>query len=339
MPRILLDNDTGIDDALALVYLAAQPEVVFEAVSCTPGNVPADDVARHNLGLLSLCGRDDVPVCLGASRPLGKELVTTPETHGPQGIGYARVNSGVGIAEGFAPEVWVELARENPDKLDAICTAPLTNFALALRIEPRLPELLHSVTIMGGAFFHPGNTTPLAEWNIHTDPLAAREVFAAYEAYEGLPEEKLPLVCGLETTERYELQPDDAAAWAIDAAADRPLDPDGRGARLLTVLDDALRFYFEFHEQHGYGYMAHIHDFFASAAAIGDAEYDAVTTTVEVVADEGPAHGTTIADPRNLWGRRPSARLVTENDPEQGISRLRASVVDLVRRLEAEDAG
>ena len=128
----------------------------------------------------------------------------------------------------------------------------------------------------------------------------------------------------------------DAGAAVADSAAEVAERAD---VISVTVLDDALRFYFEFHEQHGYGYMAHIHDFFASAAAIGDAEYDAVTTTVEVVADEGPAHATTIADPRNLWGRRPSARLVTENDPEQGISRLRASVVDLVRRLEAEDAG
>lgn len=334
MPRILLDNDTGIDDAIALVYLAAHPDVRFEAISCTPGNVSADDVARNNLGLLRLCGREDVPVHIGATSPLETELTTTPETHGPQGIGHARVRSDGKVAEGFAPEVWVEAARKNPGALDAICTAPLTNLALALRIEPRLPELLRSLTIMGGAFFHPGNTTPLTEWNIHSDPRAAQEVFAAYEAYEGLPEEKLPLVCALETTERYVLTPEEAASWAVEAGAGNGLAPDGRGAELLTVLDDALRFYFEFHEEYGYGYMAHVHDFFASAAAIGEATFEAVTTHLDVETGGGPAHGATIADLRNLLGRRPNARLVTANDPAQGFARLRSSVVDLVRRVD-----
>ncbi|WP_129661544.1 nucleoside hydrolase [Rothia uropygialis] len=338
MPRILLDNDTGIDDAIALVYLAAQPEVRFEAISCTPGNVPADDVARNNLGLLRLCGREDVPVFLGARQPLEAELTTTPETHGPQGIGHAQVHSSESISDGYAPEVWAELARANPGELDAICTAPLTNFALALRIEPRLPELLRSLTIMGGAFFHPGNTTPLTEWNIHSDPHAAHEVFAVYEAYEDLPEEKLPLVCGLETTERYELMPEEAATWAIDAGNPQALDPHGRGTELLRVLDDALRFYFEFHEEYGYGYMAHVHDFFASAAAIGDATYEAVTTNIDVVTSDGPAYGATVADLRNLLGRRPSARLVTSNDPDQGFSRLRSSIVDLARRVDKFDS-
>ncbi|WP_172465610.1 nucleoside hydrolase, partial [Arthrobacter sp. Hiyo1] len=84
---LLVDCDTGIDDALALAYLCSQPQVELVAVSSTPGNVGAEQVARNNLSLLELCGRPDVPVAIGARAPLRIPLTTTPETHGPQGVG------------------------------------------------------------------------------------------------------------------------------------------------------------------------------------------------------------------------------------------------------------
>lgn len=329
MRRILLDNDTGVDDALALVYLASRDDVALEAVTCTPGNVSAAQVARNNLAILELCGRPGTRVVLGAEAPLVRPLETTPETHGPQGIGHARLPASAAPSPGHAPEVWVELARAHPGELDAVCTAPLTNLALALRLEPRLPELLRSLTVMGGAYFHPGNTTPLAEWNVWSDPHAAAEVFAAYEALPDLPEEKLPLVCGLETTERFELTPEHVAAWRRDAG---PVA--GAGAALLDLLEDALRFYFEFHEEYGYGYISHVHDYFATAAALGAVSFAATATTVDVQTGEGPAFGATMADVRHLLaGRRPNARLVTGNDPVSGFEELHRAVVGLARRL------
>ena len=88
---VLMDVDTGIDDALALVYLLSRPEVHVQAITCTAGNVGAGQVALNNLALLELCGRSGVEVAIGAEVPLEIPLVTTEETHGPQGIGYAEL--------------------------------------------------------------------------------------------------------------------------------------------------------------------------------------------------------------------------------------------------------
>ena len=86
-----MDVDTGIDDALALVYLLSRPEVRIQAITCTAGNVGARQVALNNLALLELCGRAGIEVAIGAEVPLEIPLVTTEETHGPQGIGYAEL--------------------------------------------------------------------------------------------------------------------------------------------------------------------------------------------------------------------------------------------------------
>ena len=340
MPAYLLDVDTGIDDALALAYLAALPDTEFVAVTATPGNVDADQVARNTLALLELCGRPGVQVAVGARKPLSIPLLTTPETHGPQGIGYAVLPEPEGrISERDAVDLWIEHARARPGELTALITAPLTNFALALRREPQLPDLLAKVVIMGGAFYHQGNTTPTAEWNTHVDPHAAKEVYAAYR---GKPLQKLPIVCSLDTTERMELRPAHVAALARAAGAAvpelvLPEDPQGKRSSsdntLIRHLSDALRFYFEFHRLYDQGYLAHVHDFFAAGVAAGTLEFTARPATVDVETDSPLLAGTTVADFRGLWGTPPNARIVAGNNPEQAFRGLVSAVGMLARRM------
>ena len=337
---LLLDCDTGIDDALALAYLCSQPHVELVAVSCTPGNVDADQVARNNLALLELCGRPEVPVAIGARAPLEIPLVTTPETHGPQGIGYAELPEPQGnVHPGDAVELWIEAARARPGELTALLTAPLTNFALALRAEPRLPELLRGVVIMGGSYYYQGNTTPTAEWNTHVDPHAAAEVFAAFS---GMPGEKLPVVCALETTERIEMRPEHVEALAREAGSAEPelvLPGQPRGQRstasnpLVRHLSDMLRFYFEFHRDYDQGYIAHIHDYFAAAVAAGTVRYGTRTATVHVETAASRLFGTTVADYRGLWGEAPNARIVSGNHPAEAFDELIRSLGTLARTV------
>ena len=90
---LLLDVDTGIDDSLALLYAAASPEADLLAVTCVSGNTDARQVAVNTLGVLELAGRSDVEVAIGREVPLERPLQTTPETHGPKGIGYAELPS------------------------------------------------------------------------------------------------------------------------------------------------------------------------------------------------------------------------------------------------------
>ncbi|MDR6507808.1 nucleoside hydrolase [Arthrobacter oryzae] len=340
MTKYLLDVDTGIDDALALVYLASLPDTEFVAVTASPGNVDVQQVARNTLAILELCGRRDVDVAVGAEGPLSVPLVTTPETHGPQGLGHAVLPAPAGTVSGrHAADLWVEAARARPGELTALITAPLTNFALAIRREPRLPELLGKVVIMGGSFYHQGNTTPTAEWNTHVDPHAAKEVYAAYR---GLPLERLPIICSLDTTERMEMKPEHLRRLAEEARCPAPElvlpeQPEGvrstAGNPLVRHLSDALRFYFEFHRHYDQGYLAHVHDYFAAGVAAGTLDCSTRPATVDVEVESTLLMGTTVADYRALWGHPFNARIVSENHPEAAFDELVTAVGSLARRL------
>ena len=339
MHTVLMDVDTGIDDALALVYLLSRPDVRLQAITCTAGNVGARQVALNNLAILELCGRPGIEVAIGAEVPLEIPLVTTEETHGPQGIGYAELPPPAGrISQRHAVDVWVDEVRRHPGEITGLITGPLTNFALALRREPELPRLLKGLVIMGGSFYYQGNTTPTAEWNVSVDPHAAKEVFAAYR---GLPEDKLPVVCALETTELIEMRPEHLQRLAEAAGTDPdpvlPEQPEGLRSRsanpLVACLTDAIRFYMEFHRLHGQGFVAHVHDAFAACVAVGRTEVAAALATVDVETVSPLLTGTTVADYRGLWGLPPNARIVTSNNPKQCFDELIESVGALARRL------
>lgn len=336
--RLLLDVDTGIDDAVALLYLLATPGASVEAITCTAGNVGAVQVARNNLSLLELCGHAGVEVAIGSEVPLEIPLVTTEETHGAQGIGYAVLPSPRGqISRRHAVDVWLEAVRRHPGQITGVVTGPLTNFALALRAEPNLPMLLKGLVIMGGAFNYPGNTTPVAEWNTHVDPHAAKEVYAAYE---GLPVEKLPVVCALETTERIACTPAhvDAVARAAGEGPEllSPGDPEGtRSASanaVVACLSDALRFYLEFHRLHDQGYVAHLHDLFAVMVATGEASFEERLATVDVEVSSSLTFGQTVADFTGMWQRLPNSRIVSRNDPEAVFELMVGRLADLARK-------
>ncbi|WP_307038203.1 nucleoside hydrolase [Arthrobacter sp. B3I4] len=337
---ILIDVDTGIDDALAIVYLLSRPEVRLAAITCTAGNVGARQVALNSLSLLELCGREGIEVAVGAEVPLEIPLVTTEETHGPQGIGYARLpDPAQAISPRHAVDVWVEEVRAHPGEITGLITGPLTNFALALRREPELPRLLKGLVIMGGSFYYQGNTTPTAEWNTSVDPHAAKEVYAAYR---GMPEDKLPVVCALETTERIEMQPEHLrrlgdAAGAAEPELVLPEQPEGLRSTssnpLVACLSDAIRFYLEFHRLYDQGYVAHMHDAFAACAAVGRTPFSTRAATVDVETDSPLLAGTTVADFRGLWGLPPNARIVTGNHPEACFDELISSVGALARSL------
>lgn len=344
--RLLIDNDTGIDDALALAYLCSLSHVEIEAVTSTPGNVDVEQVVANNRALLKLCGKPEVPVLVGAREPFEISLVTTPETHGPQGVGYAMLpdSEPASSAAIDAVDYWIHATRANPGELTVLLTAPLTNFAVALRREPRLPWLLRKVVIMGGAFYYQGNTTPTAEWNTHVDPHAAKEVFAAYTAAaeQGIDSSKLPIVCSLDTTERFEMQPDFLTKLSIEAGCAEPeivqaSDPEGTLSTssnpLVRYLSDALRFYFEFHRHYDQGYIAHVHDYFAAGVAAGTLDYETRPATIDVETESALLFGTTVADFRGLWGKPANAQVVVANDPEAGFAELVQRVGALARKL------
>ncbi|WP_286275916.1 nucleoside hydrolase [Mycobacterium antarcticum] len=317
---------------MALAYLLGSADADIVGIASTAGNVPVDQVCVNNLGLLALCGVSDIPVSRGAERPLATPLRTAEDTHGPEGLGYARLPDGVGrLTEYDAATAWVRAARDHPGELVGLVTGPLTNLALAMRIEPSLPRLLRRLVIMGGAFDYRGNTTPVAEWDISVDPEAGSEVFTVWSAAWGLDvPTHIPIVLGLNLTEHIAMTP--AILSRLSAAAGSATTPmsvlDDRGTRsaasnpLIRVLEDAMRFYFEFHFDQGEGYLAHLHDPLAAAVALDPELVAYRRATIDVELTGTLTRGMTVADWRGHWGRHANALIGIEVDAEAFFNRF-----------------
>ena len=344
---LILDVDTGIDDSLALLYAVASPDADVLAATCVSGNVEARQVAINTRAILELAGRPDIEVALGRETPLVRALETTPETHGPRGLGHAELPPPTRpLSTRHAVDLIVDEARRRPGEITLVTLGPLTNLAIAVLREPALPRLLRRYTLMGGAFGASGNTTPTTEWNIHCDPEAARIVLRAWtEARLGDPSIPPPLALGLDVTERARILPDDVVRLARRAgstpddsiALARGEDPmhatrSVAGNPVVRYVADALRFYMEFHATYDGFYGAFIHDPLAVAAAL---DRDLVTTEalyVDVETRGELTAGMTVADRRRLTGRPPNLDVAVTADVPAFMDRL----VERIGRLAAD---
>ncbi|WP_166825599.1 nucleoside hydrolase [Brevibacterium limosum] len=271
---LFLDCDPGIDDALALAYLCCQDDVDVVGIAASGGNVATAQVVENTRGWLSLAGRNDFPVHAGHRLPLARQtqpaaadesLEYADLTHGDTGRGYARLPAPTApISSVSAAQAWVDAAHTHPGQLLGVVIGPSTNLALALDIDPALPRLFKRLFIMGGAFNYRGNTHPTTEWNVTFDPESTARVLAAFDAvHERGQVAHLPVIAPIEATEAVEMTPDRLARIRDGAAA-----AGQTWQEMAAQLSEALRFYFEFHESDGLGYLAHIHDPFVLACAL-----------------------------------------------------------------------
>jgi purine nucleosidase len=175
--NLIMDVDTGVDDAIALAMAVTSGEIRLLGVSTVAGNVSLEQATSNTLRVLDYLGAFDVPVFPGMSRPLVRDHFDAAHFHGVDGLGGAPVPGSNRQAESVtAPEFIVQSAREHRGDLTMVFVGPLTNLAVALALEPALPEMVSRTVIMGGAFDVPGNATRFAEFNIAVDPEAARIV-------------------------------------------------------------------------------------------------------------------------------------------------------------------
>ncbi|MFE0456351.1 nucleoside hydrolase [Streptomyces sp. NPDC058914] len=175
---VIIDCDTGVDDALALLFAVRHPGLDVRAVTCVAGNTDVDGVVRNTLTVLEQAGAGDIPVARGAERPLIEPLRTAP-VHGRDGMGD------LGLPAPTRVPVDVDavtlLRREilaSPRPVTLVPTAPLTNIALLLRTHPEVVRNIERIVFMGGAVAT-GNATPVAEFNVWHDPEAAAILLTA----------------------------------------------------------------------------------------------------------------------------------------------------------------
>ena len=175
---IILDVDTGVDDACALLLAALHPQADLRAVTCVGGNTNVDQVVRNTLTVLDVAGRTDVPVARGAARPLLEAAGDARHVHGDDGMADLGWPSSDRHTDGrHAVELLRDLlyvaADGGPDRRIALVPlAPLTNIALLLRTYPEAAAGVREIVFMGGAA-HIGNATASAEFNVWHDPEAA----------------------------------------------------------------------------------------------------------------------------------------------------------------------
>ena len=196
---VWIDCDTGVDDAIAIMAAHALDEIDIVGISSVCGNNTLENTFRNTRAINTLIG-GGYPVYRGADKPMMRELHISTMFHGENGLGGAELpESSDEVPALPAWDALYQAAKQYAGELRLIAVGPLTNVAIALAKYPDLPELLHTILIMGGSA-SVGNVTPAAEFNIYDDPEAAKMVFEC-----GVP----VVMCGLDVTLKAVMTPAD----------------------------------------------------------------------------------------------------------------------------------
>jgi len=197
---MLLDCDTGVDDAIAILLSRHLTNLELVAVTSVAGNVEIEKTTRNALCVLELAGMEHVPVYRGAAKPMLCEPITAYYVHGQNGLGDLSMPEPKRAPESLpAWDAIYETAKRYAGELTIVAIGPLTNLGLALAKYKELPKLISRIVLMGGAAIG-GNVTPSAEFNIYADPEAADMVFTCGAEV---------VMCGLDATMRAFLTPEE----------------------------------------------------------------------------------------------------------------------------------
>lgn len=311
--KLILDLDTGIDDALAIAYALGSPEAELIGITTTYGNVLVEDSARNSLAVLDLLGAPHVPVHPGLPHALARDdfevLEISAFIHGRNGLGDAALVPSPRSAEGTsAVDFIIEASRAHGEDLVYVPTGPLTNLAAALRKDPGLAERLTAV-LMGGALTVSGNVTPWSEANISQDPEAADAVLRS-----GVSATMVGLDVTLQTLLTYE----HTRRWReLGTAA---------GAFLANMTDYYIRAYET--TAPGLGGCG-LHDPLAVGVAVDPSLVTMLPINLKVDL-EGPTRGRTIGDVGRLGAPRTS-RAAVAVDAERFLAEFMSRITALAR--------
>lgn len=316
MEKIILDLDTGIDDALAIAYVLGSPDAELVGITGTYGNVLLEQGVRNSLALTELLGHPEVPVFRGEPHAQAAEgfrvSAATALIHGPDGIGGVELPAPRRTAEEVpAVDFIVRAAHEYGADLVLVPTGPLTNVAAALRKDPEVKDLIGRVVLMGGALTQPGNVNAWTEANIGQDPEAANEVFRS-----GVR----ATMVGLDVTHQTLLTYDETRQW-------RQL-----GTRAGEAYADMTDFYIKAYETTaphlgGCG----LHDPLAAAVALDPTLVECLPINMKVET-EGATRGRTIGDERRLNDPEKTMEVAVRVDVERFLAEFMSRIGSLLAK-------
>jgi len=297
--KIIIDCDPGIDDALAIFMALASDELEVLGITTVAGNVGVAQVSANALSLVSLCGRK-IPVCRGAAKPLIHTRREATRVHGANGLGDLRLPEPDFEEDSrLAIDFIRETLEVNKNNLDIVAIGPLTNIAGVLLAFPESARNIRSIVLMGGALGF-GNVTPVAEFNIFTDPHAAAVVFRS----------------GV----RIKLYPLDVTNKAT-IGEKRMTELRSMGGEISRLCHRMLASYADFHRGRGLAEIA-LHDPFAMACVIDENLASYKEYHVDVETSGGLTRGKTIADVNGVTGNKANAEVAVDLDKEGFVSLL-----------------
>lgn len=305
--KMILDLDTGVDDALAIAYALADPEVDLIGIVSSYGNNLLDVCAENSLKLLELLGHTDIPVFKGLPHSCTTDhfdvMQVSKDIHGDNGIGDVELPApSRALEEQSGVDFYIEAAHKYSKDLIIIPTGPMTNLAAALKKDPEIANLIGNVTFMGGALTVEGNVTPVAEANINQDPKAADEVMKS----------NLPLtMVGLDVTLRTLLTKNETKQWRELGTAS--------GKAFADITDFYIDAYYNLDiDKRGCA----LHDPLAVGVGIDPSFVSTISLFMKVVYQEGPYYGRTIGDNAKLNDPNPNVKVAVNVDKERYLKAL-----------------
>ncbi|TWF59247.1 nucleoside hydrolase [Neorhizobium alkalisoli] len=299
---IIVDCDPGIDDTIALLTAFVSPELDIRGITPVCGNQPLERTVRNALQVCELGNRTDVPVYAGCFRPMLREPIYG-QFHGKSGLGNTMLPEPKKTAETLsAVDFLIEAlsnAAETGEKITLCCLGPMTNLAVALRMNPQIAEGVERIVMMGGAYREAGNRTMTSEFNVLADPHAAHVVFSS-----GIP----IVALALDATHQVMLKPEHVAEFARVSG------------RISETLAELMAFW-DRNDVRRYGSRGGpLHDPLVMAYILAPHLFETQKARVFVEYESELCMGQTIADWYGKSGLEPNADIVTKVDAEGVIA-------------------
>lgn len=291
MEKVIIDVDTGIDDALALILAIESKGLDIEGITTVSGNVPARTATLNTLKILKLLDREEIPVYEGMTVPLVRDIEFGDGVHGLDGLGGALRDMEVSYKENInGVDFIIDKIMKNKKEISIILLGPPTNMAFALKKAPEIADYIKEIVMMGGAINGVGNETRTAEFNFYTDPESVEVVFKS-----GIP---IRMV-GLDVTNNTLVYREDLERFS-------------KGGQVSNFVKEVLNYYINrCHELFGVKSCA-LHDPLAVATVINPSIVETKKYYVDIETNSKLCDGMTICDFNNITGMKPNVEVAVD---------------------------
>jgi inosine-uridine nucleoside N-ribohydrolase len=309
MTKIILDCDPGHDDMMAIMLASVSEEIEILGITTVAGNQTGDKTFENARRILTLIGREDLPLARGADKPIIRELMVAPQIHGKSGLDGAELpEPDAPFLDCHAVDFIIATVKQSKEKVTLVPTGPLTNIGLALIKAPEIKENIKEIVLMGGAVYD-SNMTPGSEFNIFVDPEAAREVFLC-----GLP----ITMIGLDVTNKSLItfeQIEEMCSW---------------GGKMSSIVGPLMKFFAQANLKMFGINGAPIHDALAVAAVINPDVVECEHLFVDIETHGELTRGQTVADVYKVTGSAPNCKVAMKVDVDAFIGMM----MDSIRKLD-----